>query len=245
MEAGNFRSVDDVARAAFALLRENSNRRDHVRAELGALFAEMDEGRAIPTTDDGFARMVHEKAAKYSGQRCESNVTRRSTPTWTRRSGTRSAERAPRGRSRSGGRRRRGRGGNRAGIPAHAMAGAPGPRQRRHLCAAGRRVPAAGSTEREKGFEPSTSTLAIAQNGVSSRYWAFQILEIMQPGVTRATQLLRRSGAPGGAPGWGAPLGTAADAMSASVVSCLELLWPPSKKPHAIWLHTTTGSSPN
>lgn len=68
VRAGNFRSVDDVARAAFALLRENSNRRDHVRAELGALFAEMDEGKAIPTTDDGFARMVHEKAAKYSGQ---------------------------------------------------------------------------------------------------------------------------------------------------------------------------------
>lgn len=68
VRAGKFRSVEDVARAAFALLRELSNRRDRVREELGALFTEMGEGKAIPTTDDGFARMVREKAAKYSGQ---------------------------------------------------------------------------------------------------------------------------------------------------------------------------------
>ena len=66
VQAGNFKSVDDVARAAFALLRENSKRGERVRDELGALFAEMDEGKAIPTTDDGFARLIHEKVAKYS-----------------------------------------------------------------------------------------------------------------------------------------------------------------------------------
>jgi putative addiction module CopG family antidote len=65
---GNFTSVDDVARAAFSLLRENAQRRGAVREELGALFAEMDAGNAIPTTEDEFARMVHGSAAKHSSQ---------------------------------------------------------------------------------------------------------------------------------------------------------------------------------
>jgi putative addiction module CopG family antidote len=67
VKEGNFTSVDDVARAAFSLLRENARRRGAVREELGALFQEMDEGKAIPTTEDEFARMVHGSAAKYTG----------------------------------------------------------------------------------------------------------------------------------------------------------------------------------
>lgn len=68
VHAGNFKSVDEVARAAFSLLRENARRRDIVRAELSGLFEEMDAGKGIPTTDEDFARMVHERAAKLSGQ---------------------------------------------------------------------------------------------------------------------------------------------------------------------------------
>lgn len=68
VNAGNFKSVDEVARAAFSLLRESAKRRDFVRAELGALFSEMDEGKAVATTDDEFASMVHKSAAKHSGR---------------------------------------------------------------------------------------------------------------------------------------------------------------------------------
>jgi Arc/MetJ-type ribon-helix-helix transcriptional regulator len=68
VHAGNFESVDEVARAAFSLLRENARRRDAVREELSGLFKEMDAGKAIPTTDEEFARMVHERASKHSGQ---------------------------------------------------------------------------------------------------------------------------------------------------------------------------------
>jgi putative addiction module CopG family antidote len=68
VHAGNFRSVDEVARAAFALLRENARRRDAVREELEGLFDDMDAGNAMPTTDEDFAQVVRKRAAKYSGQ---------------------------------------------------------------------------------------------------------------------------------------------------------------------------------
>jgi len=68
VHAGNFKSVDEVARAAFSLLRENAHRRNAVREELSGLFEEMDNGKGIPTTDEDFAQMVHERAAKHSGQ---------------------------------------------------------------------------------------------------------------------------------------------------------------------------------
>jgi hypothetical protein len=35
-----------------------------------------------------------------------------------------------------------------------------------------------GFFEREKGFEPSTSTLAVPENAVSGRSWLCQVLEI-------------------------------------------------------------------
>jgi hypothetical protein len=57
-----------VAHAAFSLLRANARRRDEVREELSGLFKEMDAGKAIPTTDEDFARMVHDRAVKHSGQ---------------------------------------------------------------------------------------------------------------------------------------------------------------------------------
>ena len=41
---------------------------DAVREELSGLFEEMDAGEAIPTTDEDFARMVHQRASKHSGQ---------------------------------------------------------------------------------------------------------------------------------------------------------------------------------
>ena len=66
--SGNFKSVDDVARAAFSLLRENARRRDAVREELSGLFEEMDAGKGIPTTDDDFASMVHERAGKHKAR---------------------------------------------------------------------------------------------------------------------------------------------------------------------------------
>jgi putative addiction module CopG family antidote len=68
VHAGNFKSVEEVARAAFSLLRDNARRRDEVREELSRLFEEMDAGKAIPTTDEDFARMVHDRAVKHSGQ---------------------------------------------------------------------------------------------------------------------------------------------------------------------------------
>ena len=67
VHAGNFESVDDVARAAFSLLRDNARRRDAVREELSELFEEMDAGKGIPTTDEDFALMVHERAGKHGG----------------------------------------------------------------------------------------------------------------------------------------------------------------------------------
>jgi putative addiction module CopG family antidote len=67
VRAGHFASVDQVTRAAFALLRENADRRQSVRQELQQRFHEMDGGQAIPTSDADFAQMVHERAAKYSG----------------------------------------------------------------------------------------------------------------------------------------------------------------------------------
>jgi putative addiction module CopG family antidote len=68
VNSGNFSSVEEVTRAAFALLRENAERATAVRAELGALFDEMDVGKAIATTDEEFARMVRATASKYSSQ---------------------------------------------------------------------------------------------------------------------------------------------------------------------------------
>lgn len=68
VRAGHFESVDQVARAAFALLRENAERRESVRGELSRLFDEMDAGRAIPTTDVEFARVVKDRAAKYGAE---------------------------------------------------------------------------------------------------------------------------------------------------------------------------------
>jgi putative addiction module CopG family antidote len=65
VDAGNFKSLDEVARAAFFLLRENTIRRNAVRQELTGLFEEMDAGKGILTTDEGFAAMVHERAAKH------------------------------------------------------------------------------------------------------------------------------------------------------------------------------------
>src|SRR5690606_29811594 len=53
--------------------------------------------------------------------------------------------------------------------------------------------------EREKGFEPSTSTLAIRPRPVSSCSYPLRIIRKALPGVTRATQPLRESGAPSGA----------------------------------------------
>lgn len=67
VHAGNYKSLDEVARAAFSLLRENARRRDAVRQELSGLFEEMDAGKAIPSTDEDFASMVRERAAKHTG----------------------------------------------------------------------------------------------------------------------------------------------------------------------------------
>jgi hypothetical protein len=50
------------------------------------------------------------------------------------------------------------------------------------------------SLEREKGFEPTNSTLAIQEDPVSPRYSPTQVLEIPHVGVTRAFQPLRPSG---------------------------------------------------
>jgi hypothetical protein len=41
---------------------------DEVREELSRLFEEMDAGKAIPTTDEDFARRGHDRAVKHSGQ---------------------------------------------------------------------------------------------------------------------------------------------------------------------------------
>lgn len=68
VSAGTYGSVDEVAKAAFSLLRDNAKQHEAVRNELDMLFAEMDEGRGILTTDDDFARRVHDSAAKFSGR---------------------------------------------------------------------------------------------------------------------------------------------------------------------------------
>src|SRR5690606_21415398 len=68
VHAGNFESVDEVARTASPLLRENARRRETVREELSGLFEEMDAGKGIPTTDEDFARMVREHGAKHREQ---------------------------------------------------------------------------------------------------------------------------------------------------------------------------------
>jgi len=53
--------------------------------------------------------------------------------------------------------------------------------------------------EREKGFQPSTSTLAIEKDPVSTRYSPTQVVDIPHMGVTRAFQPLRPSGEGSGA----------------------------------------------
>jgi putative addiction module CopG family antidote len=68
VHAGNYATVDDVARAAFALLRDNAQRRAQVSGELATLFSEMDDGNAVPTTSDTFAEMVRQRADKYRGE---------------------------------------------------------------------------------------------------------------------------------------------------------------------------------
>jgi hypothetical protein len=60
--------------------------------------------------------------------------------------------------------------------------------------------------EREKGFEPSTSTLAIEANRVSCRYEKRKTSSETMIGVTRTIHPLRQSGAPSGAPPTGVPL---------------------------------------
>jgi putative addiction module CopG family antidote len=68
VRAGNFATVDQVTRAAFALLRQNAERRATVRQDLQERFDEMDAGHAVPTGDAEFADMVRERAAKYSAR---------------------------------------------------------------------------------------------------------------------------------------------------------------------------------
>lgn len=66
IEAGNFSSVTDVARAAFLLLKDYTARRAAVREKLEQLFDSMDAGEGIPTTREDFAEMVQAQARKLT-----------------------------------------------------------------------------------------------------------------------------------------------------------------------------------
>jgi hypothetical protein len=95
--------------------------------------------------------------------------------------------------------------------------------------------------ERERGFEPSTSTLARGLAAVSRCYAPTRDHEITAVGVTRTIQPLRLSGARSGAPRSGAPPrhGRTARARHAGCIAPELGVWrPPPVTPGAGILHT-------
>ncbi|MCA9646172.1 MAG: type II toxin-antitoxin system ParD family antitoxin [Polyangiaceae bacterium] len=64
--AGKYSTLEEAAKAAFRMLREEQTRSDAVRDELQALFAEMDAGVGQEVSNEDFAELVR-RAARSGG----------------------------------------------------------------------------------------------------------------------------------------------------------------------------------